>query len=298
MMIFFSETKFHFCGDEYIFAEISNEMEISSTLKAISITNELKKRNIPGIIEIYPNNTSYLVRYDPNIIEPMNLLDYLHDVDNEKNNLDSLNIKSRIIEIPILYDNERSTEISKRYQSLHKQKTNSNFEYVMNKCQFNSREQLIEAHSKPLYFVTALGFKPGTAWCFPLVESNENIIQAPKYKSPRPYTPERSIGIGGAFSVIYPTESSGSYQLIGRSAVPVYDIHQRLEPFKSTYFLAKPGDLWKFRPISIAQYRNIREQVFNSSYQFNIKHVTFSATQYDEKGTKYIDELLEGFYDD
>lgn len=295
MMIFFSETKFHFCGDEYIFAEISKDMKISSTLKAISITNELKKRDIPGIIEIYPNNTSYLIRYDPNIIKPTHLLEYLHEVDKEKTKQESLTIQSRIIELPILYDNEKSARISKKYWTRHKQTTQTNFKYVMEMCQFETKEQLIHAHSKPLYFVTALGFKPGTAWCFPLVDSTEEIIHVPKYKSPRPYTPERSIGIGGAFSVIYPIESSGSYQLIGRSAVPVYDIHQRLEPFKSTYFLANPGDLWKFKPVSIAQYKNIREQVFNGTYKYNIKPITFSAAKYAKQGTDYTEQLLEGF---
>lgn len=294
-MIFFSETTFDFCGDEYIFAEISREMKISSTLKAISITNELKKRNIPGITEIYPNNTSYLIRYDPNIIEPHHLLDYLRDVDQMKNTRESLNIESRIIDIPILYDNKKSAEISNKYEHFHGQKNQSNFEYVMNQCGFKTKDELIQAHSSPLYFVTALGFKPGTAWCIPLVESEEDVIQVPKYKSPRPYTPERSIGLGGAFSVIYPSDSSGSYQLIGRSAVPVYDVHQRLEPFKSSFFLASPGDLWKYRPVSIAEYKNIREHVLNGTYQYIIKPITFSAASYDEHGTDYLDELLEGF---
>lgn len=294
-MIFFSETQFHFSGDEYIFAEISKDMKISSTLKAISITNELKKRAIPGIIEIYPNNTSYLIRYNPDIIKPTHLLDYLHDVDNEKNKQESLTIQSRLIEIPILYDNEKSIHISKQYRAHHEQIEQSNFDYVMELSQFDTKEQLIHAHSSPLHFVTALGFKPGTAWCFPLVDSNDDIIHVPKYKSPRPFTPERSIGIGGAFSVIYPTESPGSYQLVGRSAVPVYDIHQRLEPFKSTYFLANPGDLWKFKPISIAEYKNIREQVFNGTYEYKIKPITFSAAKYAKQGSKYTEQLLEGF---
>lgn len=297
LMIFFSETSFDFCGDEYIYAEISREMTISSTLKAISITNELKTRNIPGIIEIYPNNTSYLVRYNPNIISPHHLLEYLRDVDQLKNKRESLDIESRLIDIPILYDNDLSKQISQKYADFHEQGELSNFEYVMKMSGLQTKEELIKKHSMPVYFVTAMGFKPGTAWCYPLTDNIADVIQVPKYKSPRPFTPVRSIGLGGAFSVIYPSNSSGSYQLIGRSAVPVYDVHMRLDIFKNSnsFFLANPGDLWKYRPVSLAEYRNIREQVRNGTYKFHTKRISFSAAKYDELGQAYIKELLEGF---
>lgn len=294
-MIFFSETTFHFCGDEYIYAEISRDMTISSTLKALSITNELKKRNIPGIIEIYPNNTSYLVRYDPYTISPYHLLDYLQDVDQMKNKLESLDIESRLIDIPILYDDDLSKQISYQYAEFHEQGDLSNFEYVMKICGLPTKEALIKKHSSPVYFVTAMGFKPGLAWTYPVVDSIADIIHVPKYKSPRPYTPVRSIGLGGAFSVVYPSDSPGSYQLIARSAVPIYDINKRLTIFKDSFFLANPGDFWKYRPISLAEYKNIREQVKRGIYEFQTKRISFSAAKYDQLGQAYMNELLEGF---
>ncbi|RST71516.1 carboxyltransferase domain-containing protein [Siminovitchia acidinfaciens] len=294
-MIFFSETKFDFCGDEYIFAEISREMKIESTLKALSITNELSKRNIPGIIEIYPNNASYLVRYDPNVISPHHLLDYLRDVDRMKNTEESLNVDARIIEIPVLYDDEETRKISLQYSRHHGESEESNFDYVMKLRGFKSREEVIRRHSGPLYLVTAIGFKPGTAWCFPLRGTKSEMVEVPKYRSPREYTPERAVGLGGVFTVVYPSESPGSYQLIGRSAVPVYDVYQRLAPFKESFVLARPGDLWKYRPVSKAEYQNIREEVLNGTYEYKIKPVSFSATKYDELGAEYIEQLKEEF---
>ncbi|GIN90473.1 allophanate hydrolase [Siminovitchia terrae] len=294
-MIFFSETKFDFCGDEYIFAEISREMKIESTLKALSITKELSKRNIPGITEIYPNNTSYLVRYDPNIISPHHLLDYLRDVDRMKNEQESLKVDAKIIEIPILYDDVETRKVSLQYSQHHGESEESNFDYVMKLGGFKSKEEVIKRHSDPLYLVTAIGFKPGTAWCFPLTVSKDEMIEVPKYKSPRPFTPERAVGLGGVFSVVYPSDSPGSYQLIGRSAVPVYDVYQRLAPFKESFVLARPGDLWKYRPVSKAEYQNIREEVINGTYEYKMKPVSFSAAKYDELGAEYIEQLKEEF---
>lgn len=294
-MIFFSETKFSFSGDEYIYCEISRDMTIESALKAISIAYELNERNIPGILEIYPNNTSYLIRYNPEVIAPHDLMDYLTHIDQMKNSRESLDVSARIIEIPVLYNDEKTEAISNKYKHLNEDGYLSNFNYVLNKTGFKSSEAFIEAHSNSLYFVTALGFKLGTAWCFPLLKSTAKKMQVPKYKSPRPFTPERSVGMGGAFTVVYPSDSSGSYQLIGRTPIPVYDVNQQLEMFKESPILAKPGDLWKYRAVSIAEYRNIREDVKRGTYKYKVKNIIFSATRYDEENDAYINELIKEF---
>ncbi|WP_153944922.1 carboxyltransferase domain-containing protein, partial [Acinetobacter baumannii] len=68
-------------------------------------------------------------------------------------------------------------------------------------------------------------------------------------------------GVGGAFTVIYPVNGPGSYQLIGMSAVPIYDPDKRLIDLEDTYFLARPGDLWKHRPVDESEYNRIVQQV-------------------------------------
>ncbi|MED0665480.1 5-oxoprolinase subunit B family protein [Pseudobacillus badius] len=294
-MLIFPETKFDFCGDEYIYAEISKEMRIESNFKAISITNELRKRNIPGMIEIYPSNASYLIRYDPNAISPHHLLDYLQEVDQQKSDRSELYFSSRIIEIPVWYNDKITKRTIEKYQHLQPEAEGDDFSYVMKANGFTDKEDFIASHSAPPYFITSLGFKPGTAWGFPLGVPQRQILQAPKYPSPRSYTPSEAVGIGGAFTVVYPSESTGSYQLIGMSAVPVYDPGQSLPLFQDSFFLAKPGDLWKYRPVTEAEYYNIREEVAKRIYEYRVKSIEFSAEQYDEEGMRYISQLMEGF---
>ncbi|OCA88969.1 5-oxoprolinase subunit B family protein [Pseudobacillus wudalianchiensis] len=294
-MLIFPETKFDFCGDEYIYAEISTEMRIESNFKSISITNELRKRNIPGMIEVYPSNASYLIRYDPTAISPHHLLDYLQEIDQQKSHRSELHFSSRIIEIPVWYNDKITKNTIERYQHLQPEAGGDDFIHVMRANGFTEADAFIAAHSSPPYFITSLGFKPGTAWGFPLGVPQNKIIQAPKYPSPRSYTPGEALGIGGAFTVVYPTESTGSYQLIGISAVPVYDPGQNLSLFRDSFFLAKPGDLWKYRPITEAEYYNIREEVEKRTYEYKVKAIEFSVEQYDEKGDHYISQLMEGF---
>lgn len=294
-MLIFPETKFDFCGDEYIYAEISTEMRIESNFKVISITNELRKREIPGMIEIYPGNASYLIRYDPNAISPHHLLDYLREIDQQKSEGSELSFNSRIIEIPVWYNDSNTKKTAEKYQHLQPEAGGDDFTYVMKANGFTEKDTFITAHSSTPYFITSLGFQPGTAWGFPLGVAQDKIIQAPKYKSPRAFTPSRALGIGGAFTVVYPSDSTGSYQLIGMSAVPVYDPSQSLSIFQDSFFLAKPGDLWKYRPVTEAEYYNIREEVKKRTYRFKVKPIRFFAEQYDEKGSHYILELMEGF---
>ncbi len=288
------ETRFDFAGDEYIYAEISRGMCLESNFKALAITNELRKRNIPGLIDICPANASYLVRFDPDLLSAPDLLDYLKEIDITKSNVAELNLSSRIVEIPTWYDDPITREYSFRYASRHQHPGISDFDFVMNCNGFTDKQAFIAAHSGTPYLITMVGYIPGTSWEFPMGVKEEEILQAPKYLSPRRETPNRAIGLGGAFNAIYPVDSPGSYQLIGMSAVPVYDKDRRFPELRD-YVLAKPGDIWRHRPVDEREYERIVAEVEAGSYRYHIRHVEFSPQEYLLKGRAYISQLMEGF---
>ncbi|KAB2334842.1 carboxyltransferase domain-containing protein [Cytobacillus depressus] len=289
------ETHFSFGGDEYIYAEISRDMRIESNFKALAVTDELRNREIPGIIEIVPSNSSYLVRYNPDIISARDLQDYLKDIDLTKSDLTKLHFSVRIVEIPAWYDDPVSEEYSYRFRHRHPAPDLSDFEFVMKVNGFTDKEAFIQSHSETPYLITMVGFLPGTAWQFPLGLQPNEIIQSPKYNSPRTETPERGMGLGGAFNVIYPVSGPGSYQLIGRSAVSVVDPTNKLEDLKEASFLARPGDIWKYRPINETEYEKIRNEVITGKYRFKMKDIELSPLEYAEKGKQYIQELMEDY---
>lgn len=289
------ETRFDFGGDEYINAEISRDMSAESNFKALAIVNELRERNIPGIVDIVPSNASYLVRYNPEILSPRDLLDYLKEIDITKSDPAELNLSIRMVEIPTWYDDPVSRQYSERFKNRHQEPTLSNFEFAMKANGFTDKEAFIEAHSRMPNLITMVGFLPGTAWGFPLGLEPGEIIQTPKYLSPRTHTPRQGVGIGGAFTVVYPVNGTGSYQLIGMSAVPVYDADKRLIDLEDTYFLARPGDLWKHRPIDEREYNQIVAEVEQGTYRYHMKQIDFSPQEYVIKGKAYIQELMEGF---
>jgi urea carboxylase len=289
------ETRFYFGGDEYIFAEISKEMNAESNFKALAITSELRQRQIPGVVDICPSNASYLVRFNPDIISAYDLLDYLKEIDIRKSNPSQLNLSVRIVEIPIWYDDPITQEYSRRFKHRHLEPELTNFEFVMKINGFQNKEAFIEAHTSMPHLITMVGFNPGAAWEFPLGMAQEDIIQTPKYISPRTNTPSQAVGLGGAFTVIYPVSGPGSYQLIGMSAVPVFHKEKNLKEFADSFFLARPGDLWKHRSIDESEYTRITNEVNEGTYRYRIKEVEFSPEEYFQRGKSYILELMEGF---
>ena len=52
----------------------------------------------------------------------------------------------------------------------------------------------------------------------------------PKYNPARTFTEEGTVGLGGAYMCIYPMDSPGGYQLVGRT-LPIWNTWGRVEPF-------------------------------------------------------------------
>jgi inhibitor of KinA len=89
------------------------------------------------------------------------------------------------------------------------------------------------------YRVYMLGFLPG----FPYMGEVDERIAVPRLASPRTRVPRGSVGIAGRQTGIYPLESPGGWQLIGRTDVKMF------EPESDPPVLLQPGDLVTFRSV-------------------------------------------------
>jgi inhibitor of KinA len=100
--------------------------------------------------------------------------------------------------------------------------------------------EVVALHAGTTYRVFMLGFVPG----FPYMATVHQRIAAPRRETPRARVPPGSIGIAGQQTGIYPSETPGGWQLIGRTPVKPFDL-SRPEPF-----LLKAGDTVRFVPIT------------------------------------------------
>jgi allophanate hydrolase subunit 1 len=110
-----------------------------------------------------------------------------------------------------------------------------------------SEQAVVLAHTETTYRVFMLGFVPGFAY-LGIVDQR---IAMPRHAVPRVRVPARSVAIAGVQTGIYPSETPGGWQLIGRTPLPPFD-PDRPEPF-----LMKAGDAVQFYAIDGAEYERV-----------------------------------------
>ena len=77
------ETRFTFGADEHLLGECSEEMSLEAFFKSMNAAELIRKNKITGVSEICAVNTTYMVRFDPGLISPEELLKEIKRIDNE-----------------------------------------------------------------------------------------------------------------------------------------------------------------------------------------------------------------------
>nr|WP_275899476.1 carboxyltransferase domain-containing protein [Bacillus piscicola] len=286
--------RYEYGGDEFIFVELSEEMSLEVNFQAMAITKQLKEDNVPGIVDICPSNASYMIRFQPEKIHPDDLIAKLKQLE-ESVSLDGFEISSRIVDMPILFEDPWTHETVMRFRDRHQDPSSTDLEYAARINGFDSKEELIQAITDYPYIASMIGFVPGLPWCYQMVP-REQQIQVPKYVRPRTFTSERAFGFGGAFAVIYPVQGAGGYQLFGTAAAPIFESEQRLHDFKDSMTFPRQGDLLRFRSITMDEYEKIRKEVKDGTFRYVMKDFTFTPQQVLEDPKAFSDDVLGRLY--
>ncbi len=284
------DTRYEFGGDEYIFVDFDIEMSLEVNFKILSICQAIEHEGVPGVVEVCPGNASYLVHYRPDDIDPHKLIKTLQRFEDEARHIAA--ISSRLVDIPVLFDDPWTKECAKQFADRHQDPSVTNLEYLMRLNGFSSKREFIQAYSSRPFWISMVGFVPGTAWGYQMVP-RERALQAPKYVRPRTDTPERTVSHGGAFMAIYPVRGPGGYQLIGITPVPMYDPEGRLVDLRETRILAKAADRWKVRPVDLDEFNAIRAEVEAGTYRYKIVEQEFRPATYFEDPERYLKRLEE-----
>lgn len=99
-------------------------------------------------------------------------------------------------------------------------------------------DEVIARHCGRWYTVDLLGFVPG----FGYLSELDPALQLPRRPHPRPRVPAGSVAIAAAQTAVYPLDTPGGWQIIGRTETVMFD------PLRDPPALLRAGDKVRFVP--------------------------------------------------
>jgi len=271
---------YRYAGDRAVLVEYG-EMEFDLTLNffVLAVDDALRAHALPGVIETAPGFRSILISYDPSELPVAELVDRLHVIHDELQVERGMEIPSRVIRMPVAFDDSQTRQAVQRYiNTIRSDAPNaeggSNVDYIVRYNGFADREELYAAVLGSEQWAAFIGFFPGLPFMFPL-DPRETVF-VPKYNPTRTWTPEGAVGIGGPCFAIYPVESAGGYQLVGRT-LPVYDLAARNAVFRENPLLIRPGDRVRFHRIEEDELLQLFEDVRADRYRYEIENSPFDV---------------------
>lgn len=214
------------CG---VLAVLGNAISEETGARVAALRDALLRAHIAGVTETIPAYASLLVRYDPFTTNYDALAHALRKL--ERSALHAAQETGRTVEIPVCYGGEYGEDLP----------------FVARHAGMSEQEVIALHCSKP-YRIYMLGFLPG----FPYLGGLDERLFSPRLDTPRTRIPAGSVGIGGQQTGIYPMESPGGWQLIGRTPLRLFAPGRPL-PYAG-------GDRIRFVPIDPPEYARIARQ--------------------------------------
>jgi inhibitor of KinA len=219
-------------GDAALVVEFGDRVDPALNREVRELWRAIERAQIPGVLDLVPAYRSLLVSYDPLAADPDELRVRLLEIDRQKRSLDLGS--PRLIQVPTAYGGEFGPDLA--FVARHNGLTEA---------------EVIEIHAGTDYLVYMLGFSPG----FPYLGGMSPRIATPRLATPRLAIPAGSVGIAQQQTGIYPVESPGGWQLIGRTPLRLFD-SGRQPPA-----LLEAGDTIRFVPVAPEEYAEIERRV-------------------------------------
>ncbi|KQZ07942.1 allophanate hydrolase [Microbacterium sp. Root53] len=280
-------------GDEFLLIEISPDMSLEANFVATAMAHGLEEAALNGIVDICPANASLLIRFNPDELASADLEAKARELETEVRRAAVQALETRIIEVPVWYDDPYTREVAARFrEGYHQNPNGSDLDYAAEVNGLADAAEFIRRHHETPWLVSMVGFVAGLPFLFQLAP-RERQLEVPKYLSPRTDTPALTIGYGGCFTAHYSVRGAGGYQMLGITPTPIYDPEQRLEDFSDFMVLFRTGDIVKYRPVDEAEYRRIEAEVAAGTYRYKQAPVTFTLADALADPAGYNTTLLE-----
>jgi KipI family sensor histidine kinase inhibitor len=187
-------------------------VEVDGLQEVLELHAALREADIPGVLDLVPAASTVLVVADPEVTTVPDVEAAVRSLPPGRHE----RVEGELVELPVVYDGEDLAEVASLLG-----------------C---DPDEVVRRHTAEPWTVAFCGFAPG----FGYLTSSAWEWDVPRRSSPRTKVPPGSVALAGPFCGVYPRESPGGWQLIGRTEVQVFDLTR--EPAA----LLRPGNQVRF----------------------------------------------------
>ena len=202
-------------GPHALLLECAGAAEVAAwhTTLTTSLTTAPAGLGLPPTAELIPAARTILIDGIP---DPAALAAHLSTLVPTPPSATSTTAPTPVVTIPCVYDGPDLPEVANQWGT--------------------TIDEVVARHAGTEFRVAFCGFSPGFAYLTGLGEG----LAVSRRASPRPRVPAGSVGLAGEYSGIYPSESPGGWQLIGRTSLVLFD------PDREPPALLTPGTRVRF----------------------------------------------------
>ncbi|WP_312870819.1 5-oxoprolinase subunit B family protein [Gordonia asplenii] len=285
-------------GDRQVLIEYgAMSVDVGLNFRVQALSQILRDAPIHGVVAAAPGFRSLLITFDPGEISRARLISELNNRELSAPDQNSLVLPSRLLTLPIAFDDEMTREAVNRYRQTTRPDApnvsdGDNIDYIVRYNGFADRDEFIATFLDATWWCAFMGYFPGLPSLFSLDPRTQ--ISVPKYNPARMWTAEGAVGIGGPCVVLYPMEVPGSYQLFGRT-LPLHLSHRPDDPDITPHdrHLFRPGDRVRFKQVTEAELMELRLQAVEGRYRHAVVDEDFVVAEHVDRVRRYDAESVE-----
>ncbi len=233
----YAEPKYLRYGDAALVVEFGDVVDDRLSARALAadaaFQEAIAEERLPGVYETSPSFRSVLLTFDPiatdaDAVEAAARSALVEATEHAPAS------KARRWRLPVCYDPEVGLDLADVAE-----RAGLSVDAVVERCLATQ------------WRVYMIGFLPGC----PFMGRTPAEIDLPRRKEPRIAVPARSVAIAVGLSVIYPVESPGGWNVLGRTPAKLFDVGK--DPAKERPTLFAPDDVVVAAPIDLAELRRL-----------------------------------------
>ena len=228
-------------GDSAVAVMFKNEISEEVNNQVAALRKSLERLAMQSITECLPTYRSIMVHYNPLMISYKKIVSVIEKCINDKEQQDVRVAKTYVI--PVCYGHEYGPDLD-----------------TVASLNDLSHDKVIDIHTSVDYRIYMLGFTPG----FPYLGGMDDAIATPRLTEPRMKIHGGSVGIAGKQTGIYPIDSPGGWQIIGRTPLKLFDVNN------SSPILLEAGNYIRFEAVDKNTFELIESQIQSQTYRCKI----------------------------